>query len=123
MIIVNEKSKYSTNPTFCNEIVFNDGHIKVTKKWCWNVKSIYEKQNAKVLKVLLDGEYFNGGGKSTFVSYDGKRLTDLEFDYIFDYEDEMWLVGKNEQGYGFLNKNIEVVIPLKYEYANEFGRS
>lgn len=115
------KDKYSENPTFCNEVIFHDWHIKVTKKWFWNVKSVYEKPNASVLEVLLDGEYFNGGGKSTFISYEGKRLTDLEFDYICDYKDEMWLARKNEQGYGFLNKNIEIAIPLKYKYANDFN--
>lgn len=118
---MNDKYKYSENPTFCNEVIFNDEHIKVTKKWCWNVKSVHEKPDINVLKVLLDGESFNCEGKSTFVSYEGKRLTDLEFDYLGDWENEMCCIGINGKGYGFLNKNIEVIIPPKYKYANDFN--
>lgn len=114
------KEKYSQNPILCNEIVYEDNNLKLIKKWTWNVKSIYENEDAQVCEVLLDGEYSNGGGKSTLVSYKGERLTNLEFDYLGDYEDDMWRVRINNQGYGFLNKEHKIAVPLKYQYADDF---
>ncbi len=109
-------------PTLCNEVVYEDSELKLTKLWTWNVRSLHEEKDAGVLMVLLSGKYHNCGGKSTFVSYDGKRLTDLEFDYVSEYmySDEMWKVGINEQGYGFLNKDYEIAIPLKYKKTKYF---
>ena len=112
--------KYSKNPTLCNEICYEDENLKLTKVWTWDVVGIYEKEDANVCTVLLCGQYANGGGKSTFVSYDGKRLTDIEMDWRGDYEDEMWLFAIYGKGYGYFDKDINLVIPPKYHYANDF---
>lgn len=115
------KNAYSQQPILINEICYEDSEICITKEWTWNINSVHTENETDILTALLCGEYINGGGKSTFVAIDGKRLTDLEFDYIGDFEDDMWLVGINGQGYGFLNKDIELVVPTKYRYANNFS--
>ena len=112
--------KYSEKPTLCNEVYYEDESLKLTKIWTWDVVGIYEKEEANVCSVLLCGQYANGGGKSTFVSYDGKRLTDIEIDYKGDYEDDMWLFAVYGKGYGYFDKNINMVIPPKYEKADDF---
>ena len=101
---MNKKSVYLKNPKLCKKVIYEDSEVKLTKIWTWNINSVYCDKKLDVCKALLCGEYFNNGGKSTFVSYGGDRLIDLEFDYLGDYEDEIWLVGIQGQGYGFLNK-------------------
>jgi len=114
------KNSYAKEPTMCNELVYEDSELKLIKLWTWNVKGLNEEEESGVLKVLLSGMYYNLRGKSTFVSYDGKRLTDIEMDWVCDYEDEMWLFAIYGNGYGYFDKNINLVIPPKYHYANYF---
>lgn len=114
-------SKYSENPILCNEIYYEDEGLKITKIWTWDIVSVYEEEDANVCTALLCGQYANGGGKSTFVSYSGERLTDIEMDYVCDYEDEMWLFAVYGKGYGYFDKDINLIIPPKYHYADDFS--
>jgi len=112
-----EEKKYSEKPTLCKELVYEDSEVKLTKIWTWNIRNFYKEDDAGVFVATLNK---NGKEKYIFVSEDGKQLTDLEFDEIWDYEDDMLKVYIKGQGYGFLNKNLEITIPLKYERAREF---
>lgn len=114
------KINYSKEPTLCNKVVYEDDNHKLTKIWTWNVACVYGCNKASICRVLLNGDCFNtAGGKSTFVSYDGKRLTDLEFDYMDD-DYEMILVGINKKGYGYVNEKGEMVVSAKYCSAGDF---
>ena len=115
------EKNYSEQPVLCNETAYIDDEIKLTKIWHWdNIVSVYEEEDAGFCRALLSGMYINGGGKSTFVSYDGKRLTDLTFDYMGDYENEMMMVGVGDYENGYINKDCQLTIPLKYEHAGDF---
>lgn len=117
---MSKSNNYSTKPTLCNQVVFVDESLKMTKLWTWNVVSVYECENVPICRVLLSGDWFNTtGGKSTFVSYDGKRLTDLEFDYMVD-DYEMVLVGIKDKGYGYVNEKGELAVTTKYYDAGDF---
>ena len=119
---MSEEKKYSENPTLCKELVYEDAEVKLTKIWTWDVIFVLDKKRneASFCTALLSGSYITDESKSTFVSYEGKRLIDLEFDYLGDYEDEMLLVGIKGKGYGFLNKNLEIAVPIKYRVADNF---
>ena len=115
-----DSNNYSKNPILCNEVVYEDDTLKLTKIWTWNVVSVFEKEDANVINALLCGQYANGGGKSTFVSHSGERLTDIEMNYVCAYEDEMWLFAIYGKGYGYFDKDINLIIPPKYHYADDF---
>lgn len=112
------KMQYAKQATICNDIVFEDSELKLTKIYNWNIK-IYKEKNTGVYVADLEGEN-TPDGKSTFVSEDGKLLTDLVFNHIGGYEDEMWKVCIKGQGYGFLDKNLDIAVPLKYKEAQDF---
>lgn len=115
----NDDLTYST-PILCDEEVYNNGKIKITKKWTWDVEGINEDEETGILKILLKGDSYNYKGISTLASIDGKRLTTQDFDYLSDSSDGIFLVGKNGKGYGFIDKDMNMVIEPQYDLAEDF---
>ena len=64
---------YSAKPTLCNQIVYEDESLKMTKLWTWDVAYVSKCNGTSICKALLNKGSFNMGGKSTFVSYYGKN--------------------------------------------------
>lgn len=81
---------------------------------------MYEDEETGLLKTLISGNAFNTDGISTFVPVEGKRLCSIDFDYIDDFSDGLAKVGKKEYGYGFIDREMNLVIPMKYENADRF---
>ena len=69
--------KQAKQATICNDVVFEDSELKLTKICNWNIK-VYKEKNTGVYVADLEGEN-TPDEKSTFVSDDGKLLTDLYF--------------------------------------------
>ena len=103
-----------------DEVVYSDATHKIRKLWKWNVNSLYEDGETGLLKVLISGQAFNWYGKSVFVSIDGKRLTSLTFDIIDNFQEGLARVAVSGYGYGFVNKDMNLVIPMKYDEAESF---
>ncbi len=109
-----------SEPVICDTEVYNDGHFLLQKKWQWNVTSIHEDKETGLFKVLLSGLAYNGYGKSTFVSPDGRRLISLDFDYIDDFHEGLAAVCVVGRGYGYIDSRMHFVIPMRYDYSDEF---
>lgn len=107
-------------PEICGEIVYRDEDFTVERCWKWNVNSLYEDKETGLLKTLISGPAFNCNGVSTFASRDGMRLCTVDFNYIDDFHDGLALVMKSGYGYGFVDKDMNLVIPMIYENADEF---
>lgn len=113
-----ESQPYS-RPELTDETVFSDDRYDVRKIWEWDIKSAYEDNETGLLKVLLYGDTFTEG-KSVFATVDGRRLTSINFDDINDFKNGIaraWLDGK---GYGYVDKNLDFITPVKYSYAKDF---
>ncbi len=108
-------------PTIVDEIVYEDDNYKIKRIWKWNVNAIYEDSETGLIKVLLSGSAFNYYGVSTFVTVDGKRACSLDFDYISDFSSGRSRVSTYGCGYGYLDKDMNFVTPLKYAYASDFN--
>lgn len=115
-----EEGTAYVEPEICEDIVFENDEYAVEKCWKWNVNSIYEDDETGVMKTLISGTAFNYCGVSTFASKDGKRLCSIDFDYIADFHEGLAQVRKSGYGYGFVNKDMKLVIPMVYETANKF---
>lgn len=109
-------------PELVNEIVYEDDEFRVRKIWSWNVKSLYEDEETGLLKVLIKGGAFNCRGESTFASVDGRRLTNLTFSILDNFREGLSCVAIDGHGYGYVNKDMEFVIPMKYDRAEGFNR-
>lgn len=109
-----------SEPELTDEIVYADEKHQIRKIWKWNVNSLYEDGETGLLKVLISGQAFNWYGKSVFASIEGKRLTSLTFDIIDSFQEDLARVAINGHGYGFVDKDMKFVVPMKYDQADDF---
>ncbi len=116
-----EESENYSEPTLCDETVYENHDIRIKKLWTWNANSIYEDEETGALKTLISGGAFNYYAVSSFVSREGKRLCSINFDYIDNFHEGLAKVGKNGHGYGFVDKDMRFVIPMIYSQAEEFN--
>lgn len=114
-----EGSPY-TEPELLGDVVYEDHEYTVTRCWKWNVNFVYEDAETGIIKTLISGSAFNYYGVSTFASKDGKRLCSIDFDFIDDFHDGLARVGKSGRGYGFVDKDMNLIIPMIYENADGF---
>lgn len=104
-------------PEFVDEVVYADDQFQVRKIWRWNVNSIYEDEETGILRVR-----FRDCGGSTFASVDGRRLTDLTFDDLDGFQEGLACVAIDGCGYGYVNQEMEFVIPMKYNRGGGFNK-
>ncbi|MDR0852743.1 MAG: WG repeat-containing protein, partial [Clostridiales Family XIII bacterium] len=116
-------------PKICEDVVFEDENLKITKIAEWADCSLYSAgqgydgdDNSDLIKVLLPGGgAFNVGGTSTFADADGKRATALEFNYMDSFYEGVARVAIDNYGYGFIGEDMNFVIPPKYSHAKDFS--
>lgn len=114
-----ESEPYS-EPELIDEIVYSDETHQIRKIWKWDVNFLHEDKETGLLKVSINGQEFNEDGKYVLASVDGKRLTSLTFDVIDHFKEDLACVLINSYGYGFVDKDMEIVIPMKYDEAESF---
>ena len=115
-----EKSTPFSMPTIVDETLYEDDNYKVKRIWKWDVQAIYEDGETSLIKTLISGNAFNNGGLSTYVTIDGKRLCNLDFDYIDDFHEGLAAVSVFGWGYGYVDKDMNFVIPLEFNRASSF---
>lgn len=115
-----ESTPYS-EPVLTNEIVYSDANCRIRKLWSWEARSIYEDNETGLLKTLFSGQAFNSNGLSVFATIDGKRMTGLNFDFIDSFNEGLARVAIHGHGYGFVDENLNLVIPMKYNAAGNFN--
>lgn len=114
-----EGTPYS-EPSICKDTIYRDKNIEVTREWRWAADSLYEDKETHLIHALLSGEAFNYNGISTYVSIEGKRLTTVDYDYSDTFHDSIAVVGKKGFGGGYVDKDLNLVIPMVYEQAYPF---
>jgi hypothetical protein len=114
-----ESEPYS-EPELIDEIVYSHEKYQIRKIWTWNVNDMYEDGETGLLKVLVSGQAFNWYGKAAFASIDGKRITSLTFDIIDNFQEGLARIAVSGYGYGFVDKDMNLVIPMKYDEAETF---
>ena len=115
-----ENSTPFTVPNIVDEKVYEDDSYIIKRIWKWDVRAIYEDEDTGLIKTLVAGQYFNHNSWSTYVTVDGRRLCDLDFDYIEDFHEGLALVCVYGCGYGFVDKDMNFVIPMQYRLADSF---
>lgn len=116
-----ESDLYS-EPTPCKDILFENRAVRVEHVWKWKVKAIYPDEETGVLKVLESGGSFNrGDGVATFADKALGRLSSLDFDYLSDYRNGFVEVSQKGKGYGFCDRQGQLVIPMKYDVIGDFS--
>lgn len=115
-----EESCLYSEPSECNDLVYNGDAYALRRILTWNVNSFYEDEETGLYKVLERGTAFNYYGVSTFASPDGKRLTSLDFDYIDNFSEGLARVAVQGYGYGYVDRTLRFVIPMKYDDAEDF---
>ncbi len=114
-----ESEPYS-EPELTDEIVYSGAAHKIKKLWKWDVNALYEDGETGLLKVLISGQAFNWHGRSVFASIEGKRMTSLAFDFINNFQEGLARIAISGHGYGFIDKDMNFVISMKYDEAGNF---
>ncbi len=114
-----ESEAYS-EPEFTDEIVYSDDKNQIRKLWKWNAGFLHEDKETGLIQVLLSGHAFNWYGKSVFASVEGERMTSLTFDITEKFNENLACVGIRGYGYGFVDKNMNFTVPMRYDEANDF---
>lgn len=115
-----EESRPFSEPSECNDLVYDSGTCSLRKVLTWNVKSIYEDEETGLYKVLERGSAFNYYGVSTYASPECRRLTALDFDYIGNFSDGLAVVAVQGYGSGYVNPEMRFVIPMQFDEAMPF---
>lgn len=90
-----------------NRLIFKDKDIEVIKL-CRVKASLWDKGN-KVLAGLLSGQVFNYKGVSSFFSYEGKRLTKLNFGYLHKTNNGLFCVYMKGKGYKLIDYHMNIL--------------
>jgi len=64
----------------------------------------------------LTGDYYS----NYYINASGERLSDIEFDQLFDFSDGLGMVILNAR-YGYMDTSGELVIPCEYDRAYDFN--
>ena len=114
------ESESHSQPELTDEIIYSDATHRIRKIWKWNVNDLHEDDETSLLKALISGRSADRHGKSVFASVDGKRLTDQSFDIIGSFHEGFARIAIRGQGYGYIDTSMTLVIPMKYDYAEDF---
>ena len=115
-----QESEAYSEPIIENEVIYEDGLQRVGRLWTWQANFIWEDKDTGIQEILLSGDAFNYDGVSTFASRDGKRLCSINFDYIDNFHEGLAKVGKYGCGLGYIDRDMNFVIPMIYDQAEEF---
>lgn len=115
-----EGKEYSL-PTHYRGVVASGAGFTIEALWKWKVKALNEDGETHLLEVLLSGDSFNYQGLSTFADYQGNRLMSLDLDFLDHFHDGLALVGKKGSGYGYVDRNMHIVVPMQYDYGENFS--
>ena len=108
-------------PIKFDEVVYENNSIAIKKMCHWEKCIIYKDEETGLLKVLLPGsKSFSVGNIGTYALPDGERATDKEFFYIGDFHEGLASIVVEGKGFGFIDKSMNIIIPPKYNYANDF---
>ncbi|MDR3271853.1 MAG: WG repeat-containing protein [Flavobacteriaceae bacterium] len=108
------------HPIIYDDLIFKNDMFCVTKICFWKDCSLWKDRETGLLKVLLSGNSFNYKGISTLALPNGERATNQEFWYLDDSSEELFKVGVEGKGYGFIDKNMRMVVSPKYNRAQAF---
>ena len=114
------ESELYSEPTLIDEVVYEDESYQLRKLWQWNVHRIDCFWGMDILRVNLGTKTPGQYGKYLAISLDGKRIHRPEFDVFDDFHCGRARVGIGGRGYGFVDEEMNVVIPLQYERADDF---
>jgi hypothetical protein len=108
-------------PIKFDEVVYEDNSILIKKICLWEKCRIVEDDETKLLIVLLLGSnYFSLGHIGTYALPDGTRATKEDFYYIGRFHEGLSKIAIKDKGYGFIDKDMNIVIEPKYKSANDF---
>ena len=104
-------------PVFYDDIVFSNDNIFIKKICFWEKCKLYHfDDNLLQLEMQIKKKEIK-----TFIFTDGTRATEMEFNYIGEFCDGLAMVDIIDKGYGYIDKNLNLIIPPKYAEVNEFS--
>lgn len=115
------KNSENKEPITCNNTIYEDSCFKINRLWKWNAEFIESDNETGFIKVFFKGKSSDFNRTCTYVTLDGKRLTDYNFDYMESFKEGVAVIGFCGQGYGYIDTAGKIVIPTKYEYAGNFN--
>ena len=116
----NETDILFYEPEITNDVVYEDDKCIVKRIWKWNVSWITEEKETSLLKVKYSDYSNKKKDKFTFIKKDGKKLKTEQYDYADDFSEGLALICIDDYGYGYVDENLNIIIPTKYDYAERF---
>lgn len=84
---------------------------------CFFIPEDYEYEDVSELSEIYTEEVYNeDSGDTQVTTVETETSIELDYDYIYEAEDDGWRKVRNDDKYGFINKNGKLVVPVKYDY-------
>ncbi len=112
------RSEDFSEPTICDDVLYEDDKLCIKRIWNWENHAVFSIKDSHFLRAFL--EHSDAKGRYSFITPEGKRATTLSFDYYQGFKEDRAAVGKDGRGNGYIDKNLNVVIPLEYDRAEDF---
>lgn len=108
-----------TDPKHSGRVVYRGHHCIVRRLWRWRADHLVDAEEPGRIYAHLPDQ--NGAGKSRYASMDGHCLSALSFDRSNPFREGFACVGLQGQGYGYLDRDLNLTIAPRYERANPFS--
>lgn len=71
---------------------------------------------SELSEIYTEEVYHEDSGDTQVTAVETETSIVLDYDYIYEAEDDGWRKVRNDDKYGFINKNGKLVVPVKYDY-------
>jgi hypothetical protein len=115
-----EKGYARFAPKFANEVVYADENFQVKKLWSWAASSLVMDEETNLLVAHVQDDTENQSEKTMVASLDGKLAAVFPFDAVDPFQNGFARVFRKGNGYGFIDKNMQLVVPPQYDEAKPF---
>lgn len=110
-------STHYGEPIICNNTIYENDNFKFNRLWRCGYGNVYCTGDDRFLKIY---SRMSERHSVALITVDGKRCTTLDFGSIGSFEDGLIPVGINGYGCGYMDENMNFVIPPQYDYADDF---
>lgn len=116
------ESEVYSERVLMDEVVYEDEQYRLRKLWQWDARAVSYSWEAGMLQVWLGTDIPGEYGQSVAMSPDGRRMSRMAFDEFDsdEFDSGRALVRVDGEGYGFIDKTMNIAIPLQYDEAEPF---
>ncbi len=108
-----------TAPRHSGRVIYRDRRCIVRRLWRWRADLLADAEEPDRIYATLPNP--GKARKTRYAGMDGHRLSALSFDQSSPFREGFACVGLQGQGYGYLDRDLNLAIAPRYDRANPFS--